>query len=126
MEDAIETVLEKALAIEGATGVAVVDFHQRRVLGSLDRGSGLDMDKVAYGDSDVMRAKLYTLELLGYAPDSVEDILITLRSELHMIRPLPRLREDGLFIYLVLHREQTPPLDDIRRQLHALEPLLEL
>ncbi|MFD9484781.1 hypothetical protein [Streptomyces sp. NPDC059991] len=124
--DTIAMVLEKALAIGGATGVAVVDFRQRRVLGSLDRGSGLDMDKVAYGDSDVMRAKLYTLELLGYAPDSVEDILITLGTELHMIRPVLRLREGGLFIYLVLDRERALPLDEIRHELRALEPLLEL
>ncbi|MFI6644640.1 hypothetical protein [Streptomyces sp. NPDC050504] len=122
----MDTVLEEALAIPGATGVAIVDFQQRKVLGSLDRGSGLDMDKVAYGDSDVMRAKLYTLELLGYAPDSVEDILITLADELHVIRPLPRLREGGIFVYLVLDRERTPPLDEIRRRLHVLEPLLEL
>ncbi|MEU3369890.1 hypothetical protein ABZ734_05235 [Streptomyces sp. NPDC006660] len=124
--DRLHTALEKALTIGGATGVAIVDFKQRRVLGSMDRGSGLDMDKVAYGDSDVMRAKLYTLELLGYAPDSVEDILITLGTELHMIRPLPRLREGGIFVYLVLDRARTEPLDDIRRQLQALAPLLEL
>ncbi|MEU9098439.1 hypothetical protein [Streptomyces sp. NPDC048361] len=124
--DSVDNALEKALAIGGATGVAIVDFQQRSVLGSLDRGSGLDMEKVAYGDSDVMRAKLYTLELLGYTPDSVEDILITLATELHVIRPLPHLREGGIFIYLVLHREHTEPLDDIRRQLRALEPLLEL
>ncbi|WP_189383011.1 hypothetical protein [Streptosporangium nondiastaticum] len=124
--DTVETALEKALAISGATGVAIVDFRQRRVLGWLDRGSGLDMDKVAYGDSDVMRAKLYTLELLGYPPDSVEDILITLDRELHMIRPLPRLREGGIFIYLVLERDQTLSLDEIRRQLRSLEPLLTL
>ncbi|MFI6054603.1 hypothetical protein ACIBCO_31500 [Streptomyces violascens] len=122
--DSLKNALEQALAIDGATGVAIVDFRQRRVLGSLDHGSGLDMDKVAYGDSDVMRAKLYTLELLGYTPDSVEDILITLRTELHIIRPLTHLREGGIFIYLVLDR--TPPLHDVRRQLHALEPLLEL
>ncbi|MCX5384457.1 hypothetical protein [Streptomyces sp. NBC_00083] len=124
--DSVESALEKSLAIGGATGVAIVDFQQRNVLGSLDRGSGLDMEKVAYGDSDVMRAKLYTLELLGYTPDSVEDILITLADELHMIRPLPHLREGGLFIYLVLDRERTEPLDEIRRQLRALETLLEL
>ncbi|MET9361681.1 hypothetical protein ABZX93_12260 [Streptomyces sp. NPDC006632] len=124
--DSVENALQKALAIGGATGVAIVDLQQRHVLGSLDRGSGLDMEKVAYGDSDVMRAKLYTLELLGYAPDSVEDILITLATELHMIRPLPRLRGSGVFIYLVLDRERIKPLDDIRRQLRALEPLLEL
>ncbi|MEU9192429.1 hypothetical protein [Streptomyces hundungensis] len=124
--DSLNGVLTKALAIEGATGVAIVDFQQRRVLGALDRGSGLDMDKVAYGDSDVMRAKLYTLELLGYPQDSVEDILITLGAELHIIRPLPRLREGGIFIYLVLERDRTLPLDDIRRQLRSLEPLLEL
>ncbi|MEU7165325.1 hypothetical protein AB0A70_11860 [Streptomyces morookaense] len=124
--DTVGTVLEQALAIDGATGVAIVDFQQRRVLGCLDRGSGLDMDKVAYGDSDVMRAKLYTLELLGYTPDSVEDILITLDRELHMIRPLPRLREGGVFIYLVLDRAQAPSLDEIRRQLRSMEPLLAL
>ncbi|NGO78590.1 hypothetical protein G6045_23465 [Streptomyces sp. YC504] len=122
----VEAFLDTALEITGVTGVAVVDFQQRRVLGSVDRDSGLDMDKVAYGDSDVMRAKLYTLELLGYRPDSVEDILITLERELHIIRPLLRLREGGIFVYLVVDREQALPIEELRSRIRALEPLLEL
>ncbi|MER7174432.1 hypothetical protein [Streptomyces mesophilus] len=122
----VEAFLDRALEITGVTGVAVVDFQQRRVLGSADRDSGLDMDKVAYGDSDVMRAKLYTLELLGYRPDSVEDILITLEREVHIIRPLLRLREGGIFVYLVVDREQALPLEELRSRMRELEPLLEL
>ncbi|MBC9715798.1 hypothetical protein H9Y04_24965 [Streptomyces sp. TRM66268-LWL] len=122
----VETFLDSALEIAGVTGAAVVDFQQRRVLGARDLGRGPDMDKVAFGDSDVMRAKLYTLELLGYRPESVEDMLITLEREVHLIRPLLRLREGGIFVYFVVDRERALPLDDLRSRIRALEPLLEL
>ncbi|MET7761575.1 hypothetical protein ABZS71_05860 [Streptomyces sp. NPDC005393] len=48
------------------------------------------MEKVTDGDTDVMRAKLSTLELLGYSPECLEDIVVTLDSEYHVIRPLSR------------------------------------
>ncbi|MET7905855.1 hypothetical protein [Streptomyces sp. NPDC005336] len=66
-------------------------------------------NKVTDGDTDVMRAKLSTLELLGYSPECLEDIVVTLDSEYHVIRPLSRRTRQGVFLYLVADRVARGP-----------------
>jgi hypothetical protein len=100
----IETALKEAMAIEGATGVALVDWDSGMALGTLGGGKYLDLDLAAAGNTEVVRAKMRTLESLGLT-DSVEDILITLSTQYHLIRLLRG--GDGtqkLFLYLVLDR----------------------
>ena len=46
-----------------------------------------------------MQAKLRTMADLGLQ-QSIEDILITLDNQYHIIRPL--VRQEGFFLYLVL------------------------
>jgi hypothetical protein len=48
-----------------------------------------------------VRAKMKTMKSLGLN-DSIEDILITLGKQYHIIRPVPA--KAGLFIYLVLDK----------------------
>jgi hypothetical protein len=100
----IETSLKEAMTIEGALGVALVDWDSGMALGTLGGGKYLDLELAAAGNTDVVRAKMRTLESLGLK-DSVEDILITLTSQYHLIRLLRKA--DGthnLFLYLVLDR----------------------
>ncbi|MFE2185241.1 hypothetical protein [Streptomyces sp. NPDC059455] len=59
---------------------------------------------MAYGDTDVLRAKMSTLELLGYSPERLEDIVVTLDTEYHLIRPLSQRVSQGVFLYLVVDR----------------------
>jgi hypothetical protein len=100
----IETALKEAMAIEGATGVALVDWESGMALGTLGGGKYLDLDLAAAGNTEVVRSKMRTLESLRL-DDSVEDILITLTKQYHLIRLLDNA--DGqhkLFLYLVLDR----------------------
>ena len=83
----IETALKEAMAIEGATGAALVDWDSGMALGTLGGGKHLDLDLAAAGNTEVVRAKLRTLETLRL-DDSVEDILITLTTQYHVIRLL--------------------------------------
>jgi hypothetical protein len=56
------------------------------------------------GNTEVIRAKMRTMESLRL-DDSIEDILITLTKQYHLIRLLKSSRsEQGLFLYLVLDR----------------------
>jgi hypothetical protein len=73
-------------------------------LGTLGGGKYLDLDLAAAGNTEVVRAKMRTLESLGL-DDSVEDILITLSTQYHLIRLL-KSADAGqkLFLYLVLDR----------------------
>jgi hypothetical protein len=100
----IETALKEAMAIEGATGAALVDWESGMALGTLGGGKYLDLDLAAAGNTEVVRSKMRTLESLRL-DDSVEDILITLTKQYHLIRLLDNA--DGqhkLFLYLVLDR----------------------
>lgn len=102
----IETALKEAMAIEGATGVALVDWESGMALGTLGGGKYLDLELASAGNTEVVRAKMRTLESLGLK-DSVEDILITLSSQYHLIRL--QGNSDGahkLFLYLVLDRSK--------------------
>jgi hypothetical protein len=102
----IETALKEAMAIEGATGAALVDWDSGMALGTLGGGKYLDLDLAAAGNTEVVRAKMRTLETLRLN-DTVEDILITLSTQYHLIRLLKNA--DGthkLFLYLVLDRSK--------------------
>lgn len=89
--------LETLLKVDGALCVAIVDSSSGMVLGKA--GSGLDLDTAAAGNTEVVRAKLKTIKSLGL-DEQIEDILITLSSQYHIIRPLTETPE--VFIYLVL------------------------
>ncbi|WP_234382723.1 hypothetical protein [Streptomyces dysideae] len=100
----IQIAPQRAMSLEGVRGAALVDHVSRMPLGTIGAPKGLDLKQVSYGDTDVVRAKPATLDLIGYAPQRVEDILVTLDTEYHLIRPLTRRAHDGLFFYLVLDR----------------------
>ena len=86
----IETALKEAMTIDGALG----------------GGSYLDPDVAAAGNTEVIRAKMRTMESLRL-DDNIEDILITLGKQYHLIRLLKNSRdEQGLFMYLVLERQK--------------------
>ncbi|MGQ4383457.1 hypothetical protein [Streptomyces sp. SAS_270] len=119
----IKIALNRAMQLEGAIGAAVVDYVSRMPLGTAGHPQGLDLDLAAHGDTDVVRAKLAALHLIGYAPERVQDILITLDTEYHLIRLITRRPHEGLFFYLVLERSRAD-LDTVRKELHRLELLL--
>jgi hypothetical protein len=101
----IETALKEAMAIEGATGAALVDWESGMALGTLGGGKYLDLDLAAAGNTEVVRAKMRTVESLRL-DDSVEDILITLSKQYHLIRLLSNGQGHKLFLYLVLDRNK--------------------
>ena len=102
----IETALKEAMAIEGATGAALVDWDSGMALGTLGGGKYLDLDLAAAGNTEVVRSKMRTLETLRL-DDSVEDILITLTKQYHLIRLLGNAGgQSKLFLYLVLDRNK--------------------
>ncbi|MGW3952968.1 hypothetical protein ACWEKM_19065 [Streptomyces sp. NPDC004752] len=100
----IETALKEAMAIDGALGVALVDYESGMSLGVLGGGQGLDLEVAAAGNTEVVRAKTRTLGLLKLE-DSIEDILITLGAQYHIVRPLGK-SGGSLFLYLALDRSR--------------------
>jgi hypothetical protein len=103
----IEATLKEAMNIDGALGASLVDWESGMSLGKIGGGKYLDLDVAAAGNTEVIRAKMRTMESLRL-DDSIEDILITLSKQYHLIRLLKSSRsEQGLFLYLVLDRQRS-------------------
>lgn len=94
--------LAKLLEVDGAMCAAVVDANSGMLLGKA--GAGLDLDLAAAGNTEVVRAKMKTMKSLGLS-DAIEDILITLGKQYHVIRPV--VAKPGLFIYMVLDKARS-------------------
>ena len=70
-------------------------------------GKYLDLDVAAAGNTEVIRAKMRTMAALNLN-DTIEDILITLSKQYHIIRLLKNADgSQGLFLYLVLDRAKS-------------------
>ena len=94
--------LESLLSIDGAKCTSLVDSSSGMVLG--EAGSGIDMELAAAGNSEVVKAKHETMKSLDLKGE-IEDILITLDDQYHIIRPM--VSQKGLFIYLVLDKAKS-------------------
>lgn len=94
--------LERLRAIDGYIGACLVDSDSGMMLAN-DGGSALNLEVAAAGNTEVVRAKRKTVKALSLQ-DDIEDILISLGKQYHLIRPL-RARPQ-VFYYLALERSK--------------------
>ncbi|MFJ1967677.1 hypothetical protein ACIO93_03310 [Streptomyces sp. NPDC087903] len=121
----LETSLKECLSsIDGATAAALVDHTSGMALGTLGGSKEFDLEVAAAGNTDVVRAKLRTIEHLGLK-EEIEDILITLDTQYHLIRLIKGRAGQGLFFYLVLDSGRAN-LAMARHQLRKIESELEI
>ncbi|MFH9570876.1 hypothetical protein [Streptomyces sp. NPDC017230] len=121
----LETSLKECLSsIDGATAAALVDYTSGMALGTLGGGKDFNLEVAAAGNTDVVRSKLRTMEHLGLK-EEIEDILITLNTQYHLIRLLKGRGGNGLFLYLVLDASRAN-LAMARHQLRRIETELEV
>jgi len=64
-------------------------------------GGPVNLELAAAGNTEVIRAKRKTMSALGLS-GKIEDILITLSDQYHLLRPLAA--NDAMFIYVVIDR----------------------
>jgi hypothetical protein len=120
----MDTALKELMQIDGAIGVALVDYTSGMALGTLGTSKELDLSIAAAGNTEVVRAKMRTIEMLKLN-DAIDDILITLDKQYHLIRPLTGRGGQGLFLYLALVKTRAN-LAMARHQLRRIEEDLQV
>jgi len=98
----IKDSLSKLNQIDGFVGAALVDSESGMLLGQ-EGGGNLNLEVAAAGNTEVVRAKRKTMNNLQLK-EQIEDILISLSKQYHLIRPL-RSRST-LFFYVALDRSR--------------------
>ncbi|MFD7845857.1 hypothetical protein ACWEOI_20640 [Nocardia sp. NPDC004340] len=120
----LEVALKDMMMLDGAIGAAVVDYGSGMPLGMLGGSKSLDLEVASAGNTEVVRAKLRTIEQLGLN-EEIEDLLITLNNQYHLVRPLRGRRSRGLFLYVAIDRARGN-LALARHRLRDIEENLEV
>jgi hypothetical protein len=120
----MDVALKDAMQIDGAIGAALVDRTSGMALGTVGGSKNFDLTVAAAANTEVVRAKLRTMEMLGLR-ETIEDILITLDSQYHLIRPLTGRSGQGLFLYLALVKDRAN-LALARHRLKRIEEQIDI
>ena len=111
--------LAKLDSVEGFIGACLCDAESGMVLAT-EGGGTLNLEVAGAANAEVVRAKRKAAKALNLK-DDIEDILITLGKQYHMIRPLKS--KPNVFFYVALDRARSNlgmariTLADVEREL---------
>ncbi|WBO83775.1 hypothetical protein [Hymenobacter yonginensis] len=90
--------------LPGLVAIAVVDVNSGMSLASHSNSPALNPDTAAAYNTEVVKQKQKAMSALKLQGESIQDILISLTNQLHLIR----LNDNGSkFIYLVVNSRDT-------------------
>ncbi len=108
--------------LPGFIGACLVDSDSGLML-ACETGTGkLDLEAAGAANTEVVRAKNAAMKALGLK-DRIEDILITLGTQYHLIRPLNT--NSAIFLYVALDKKQAN-LGMARLNVKRVEETLEV
>ncbi|MBV7293511.1 hypothetical protein [Corynebacterium sp. TAE3-ERU16] len=88
--------------LDGFIGASVVDLDTGMSLASASKMANFDLDVASAYNSEMVKAKYKTIKALGL-DTGLEDMLLTLDDQLHLIRML----DDQSFIYVAVDRHSS-------------------
>jgi hypothetical protein len=99
----VDEALEELQGITGFVAAGVAHSDSGMSMGSITTGD-FDIDVALATNTEVVQAKLRAIDSLGL-DDTIDDILITLSGQYHLIRPLPE--DPEIFTYIALDKDQS-------------------
>ena len=118
----MSTDISELADVTGFIGACLVDSDSGLML-AMEAGDGkFDLEAAGAANTEVVRAKNAAMKALGLK-DHIEDILITLGGQYHLIRPLESNRD--VFIYLAVDRK-TANLGMARIKVKSVEGTLKV
>ncbi|MGQ4599615.1 hypothetical protein [Nocardia sp. R6R-6] len=115
----LDDALRDGMSVDGAIGIALVDLRSGMLLAKQGGSSLLDLELAGALNTEVLRAKQRAIEGLQL-DETVQDILVTLGGQYHIIMPLAKRNDEELFLYLVLDKARAN-LALARHQLRRIE-----
>lgn len=94
--------LVAVMEIEGTVGAALADWKSGMCLGTIGGTPTYNLEIAAAGNTEVVRAKMKAMANLGIK-ESIEDILITLDHQFHLIRLIKN--SPNLFFYVAIKKD---------------------
>jgi predicted regulator of Ras-like GTPase activity (Roadblock/LC7/MglB family) len=89
--------------LDGFMAAALVDSGSGMMIESIVVGN-FPVEIAAAANTEVLQAKLKAMDAIGLGDDTIEDILTSLGTQYHLIRPLASNRE--IFLYVALERSR--------------------
>lgn len=89
--------------LPGLVAVAVVDTNSGMSLASHTNSPSINPDTAAAYNTEVVKQKQKAMAALKLTGEVIEDILITLSNQIHLLK----LTENNKFIYLVVNSRDT-------------------
>lgn len=100
-------VIEELAATKGVMAYGVVDYENAMFIEGKSP-AGMDLDILSAGNTEIVRSEVRGIHRLYKdrgKEETIEDILITLRKQYYLLRPMRS--EPGLFLFLVLDRKES-------------------
>lgn len=104
MANNVQTVLQSLTSINGFIAAALVDADSGMALGTVGGNNNFNIEIAAATNAEVVKAKMRAMDSLKLT-DAIDDILISLGSQYHLVRPLAD--NPYIFFYLALDRAQS-------------------
>ena len=118
----MSTNLSELKDLGGFIAACVVDSESGLMIASQTSSTKFDIEAAGAANTEVVRAKNAAMKALGL-DDAIEDILISLGTQLHLIRPLAS--NPSIFLYVALDRK-VANLGLARVKVKAIEGTLKI